>query len=116
MQWVVNDPNGFATNLRGFAGQNLIIANQSTVDVYFDTSASASRINGFSSTGIPSGTKIDANGGQITFDRAPDNLWVRAATQTTIEVQADLRYSAPPPVYKPPTIWELIRRNMKGTK
>lgn len=65
-------------------------------DVYFDTSAVSSRLNTSKPSGVvagnnvpgdvPDGTKIAAGGGQVQFTNAPI-IWLRAAVQTTIEVQ-----------------------------
>lgn len=86
MQWLVNDPYGFATSLTGREGTNLTIVNQSATDVYFDTSGNASRLNGTVAGAVPQGTKIAANGGQVQFTSAP-TIFLRAASQTTVEIQ-----------------------------
>lgn len=55
-------------------------------DVYFETSAVATRLNASAPGTIPSGTKLSAGGGQVQFTDAPE-IWMRAILQTTVEVQ-----------------------------
>lgn len=55
-------------------------------DVYFDTNAVATRLNSSFPGATPDGTRIAAGGGQVQFTDAAI-IWMRAAVQTTIEVQ-----------------------------
>lgn len=89
MKWIVNDPFGFATSLRSFAGANLTLTNSSAVDVYYDVQTVASTLNTTLPGAIPVGTKIAASGGFINFQEAPRELWVRSATQTVLDVQSN---------------------------
>lgn len=86
MKWTVNDPGGFATNLSQRVGTNLTLVNQSATDIFFDTSGAAARLNASVPGSTPDGTKIAANGGQVQFTDAP-LIYLRSATQTTLEVQ-----------------------------
>jgi hypothetical protein len=89
MKWIVNNPDGYATNLREFADKNLTLTNSSAVDVYYEVAAQGGGINAALAGAVPSGTKIAANGGTIQWQNAPDNIWVRAASQTVLDVQSD---------------------------
>lgn len=95
MKWIVNDPLGYSTSLRNFAGSNLTLTNSSTTDVYYDVEAVAATLNGSAPGTIPSGTKIAASGGTVNFYDAPADLWVRSATQTVLDVQAIAPASVP---------------------
>lgn len=98
MKWIVNNPDGYATKLRSFRGGTLTLINSSAVDVYYDVEAAGGQINSTAPGIIPSGTKIAASGGTIQFAApAPDNIWVRAISQTVLDVQGDASYSSEPP-------------------
>lgn len=86
MQWIVNDPHGFATKLVGRENTNLTIVNQSATDVYFDTTENGSRLNATAPGAVPQGTLLANSGGQVQFTAAPP-IWLRSATQTTVEIQ-----------------------------
>ena len=101
MKWIVNDPFGFATSLRSFAGANLTLTNSSAVDVYYDVQAVAATLNTTIPGAIPVGTKIAASGGFINFQEAPAELWVRSATQTVLDVQSNAPKSAGAPIKTP---------------
>lgn len=96
MKWIVNDPFGYASSLKSFAGSNLTLTNSSATDVYYDVEAVAGQLNSTAPGTIPSGTKIAASGGTVQFFKAPRALWVRAATQTVLDVQAEAPASVPP--------------------
>lgn len=89
MKWIVNDAYGFATSLKSFAGSNLTLTNSSATDVYYDVTAVAAQLNASLPGTIPTGTKIGNGGGTVNFQVAPKELWIRAATQTVLDVQAD---------------------------
>jgi hypothetical protein len=89
MKWIVNDPFGFATSLRSFAGANIVLVNSGATDVYYDVESIAGTLNASVPGAIPTGTKIANGGGQATFLDCPRELWVRAATQTVIDIQSD---------------------------
>ena len=118
MQWIVNDPFGFATNLNEFAGSNLTLKNDSTTDVYYDVMAAGAQLNGSAPGTIPTGTKLANGGGTIQFFNAPRDLWVRSATQTTLSVQAEAPRAEPAPARRqtvlagvtPLTANSLVRR------
>jgi len=55
-------------------------------DVYFDTSAIASRLNTSLPGTVPDGSRIAAGGGQVQFTNAPI-IWLRAQLQTFLEIQ-----------------------------
>lgn len=76
-----------ARAIRRTPGSTVTFINQGATDVYFDSNPG--RLNASAPGSVPSGTKIANTGGQIQFASYPDNgvVWVRAATQTTLEVQ-----------------------------
>ena len=94
MKWIVNNPDGYATRLRDFRGGTLTLVNSSAVDVYYDIEAVGGTINSTAPGVVPLGTKI-ANGGGVAQFAAPcpDNIWVRAISQTTLDVQGDAEFS-----------------------
>lgn len=96
MKWIVNDPLGYSTSLRNFEGSNLTLTNSSATDVYYDVEAVAATLNSTAPGTIPLGSKIAASGGTVNFFDCPKDLWVRAATQTVLDVQAIAPASRPP--------------------
>lgn len=75
-----------AVPLRRPKGIQVTLVNQSAVDVYMDREVN--RVNQSTPTGVPSGTKIAASGGQVQLEPFPGEMWFRTATTvTTIEVQ-----------------------------
>jgi hypothetical protein len=97
MKWIVNNPDGYATKLRSFRGGTLTLTNSSAVDIYYDIEAAGGSINSTAPGVIPTGTKIAATGGTIQFQDCPDNIWVRAISQTVLDVQGDAAYASEPP-------------------
>jgi hypothetical protein len=95
MKWTVNNPDGFATNLKEFARSNLTLVNSSAVDIFYEVAANGGNLNNAPAGTIPVGTKIAANGGTVQFFDAPRELWVRAISQTFLDVQADAVSSEP---------------------
>lgn len=89
MKWLVNNPDGFATSLKEFAGANLTLFNSSPVDVYYDVQLNGAGLNASAPGTVPQGTKITNGGGFVQFNEAPKDLWVRSATQTQLDVQAN---------------------------
>lgn len=89
MKWIVNNPDGYATNLREFADKNLTLTNSTAIDIYWEVAAQGGGINATAPGVIPNGTKLAANGGTVQFQNAPDNIWVRAISQTVLDVQSD---------------------------
>lgn len=96
MRWIVNNPDGYATRLTSFAGANLTLTNSSAVDVYYDVQKGGGTINSTAPAVIPLGTKIAASGGTVQFNEAPDEIWVRAISQTLLDVQSNAPASAGP--------------------
>lgn len=78
-------PSGPAAVIRRTKGATVNLVNQTAVDVYFDTDAK--RLNASVEGAVPSGTKIAATTGEATWAYFPGEVYVRAATQTTLEVQ-----------------------------
>jgi hypothetical protein len=89
MKWIVNNPDGYATRLTSFAGVNLTLVNSSAVDVYYDVQKGGGSINSTAPGVIPVGTKIAATGGTVQFTDSPDEIWVRAISQTVLDVQGN---------------------------
>lgn len=89
MKWIVNNPDGYATSLREFAGSNLILTNSSATDIYYDVQLSGTGLNSTAPGVIPIGTKIASGGGTVYFEDAPRELWVRAITQAVLDVQGN---------------------------
>jgi hypothetical protein len=89
MKWTVNNPDGFATNLKEFAGSNLTLVNSSAIDIFYEVVANGGNLNNAPAGTTPVGTKIAAAGGTVQFFDAPKELWVRAVSQTVLDVQAD---------------------------
>lgn len=78
-------PSDIAAPVRRTKGSTVTFVNQSATDVYVDSDYQ--RLNATVQGAAPDGTKLAANGGQLQVTDYPGLLWVRAATQTTIEVQ-----------------------------
>lgn len=79
-------PTESAVPVRRPRGQQLVIVNQSTVNVYFDEEPQ--RLNASTPLVEPmEGTKLAANGGEYTWTLFPGVMWFRAPTYTQIEVQ-----------------------------
>jgi hypothetical protein len=79
-------PTDVAMHVVRPAGERINMSNQSGVDVYYDEEAG--RLNASQPGTIPNGSKLAANGGTVTIWKFPcGGLWVRAAAQTTIEVE-----------------------------
>jgi hypothetical protein len=95
MKWIVNNRDGYATSLASFAGSNLTLANNSAVDVYYTTEAGGGALNSTAPGIVPTGTKLVASTGFVQFQDAPHSLWVRAISQTQLDVQADAPNTRP---------------------
>lgn len=74
-----------AVPLRRRKGSQVTLVNQSATDVFMDTEPN--RLNTTNPGVAPSGTKIANSGGQVQFQPYPGEMWFRAATPTTLEVQ-----------------------------
>jgi hypothetical protein len=78
-------PSGPARVLSRPQGSNLVIVNQSAVDVYF--SDNPSQLNASIPGQVPNGTKIAAAGGEVTITSyKAGGFWMRAATDTELQV------------------------------
>lgn len=81
-------PSKQARAIRRTPGANILIVNQSAVDVY--VSSNISDLIAFDNGAVPSGsgaTKIAATGGQATITSWPRNgLWCRAISDTFLSV------------------------------
>jgi hypothetical protein len=89
MKWIVNRPDGYASSLKEFAGKNLTIVNLSAIDVFYDVQLGGSQINSTLPGVTPLGVKLFAGGGREQWTSAPMEIWVRAISQTTLDVQSD---------------------------
>ena len=73
-----------AIALRRKPGITVTLVNQSATDVYF--SREPDKLNRSKKGAVPAGMKLAATTGQLRYPNFPGVIWLRAATQTSIEV------------------------------
>jgi hypothetical protein len=66
-------------------GANILMTNQSAIDVYFSNDYNVLAIT--APGAVPNGVKLSANGGQLTWNAWPGVVYFRSVSDTLIGVE-----------------------------